>query len=838
MKRQLLSTLILPITLTTSTAFFSAPAMSQIEEIIVTARKREESLQSVPISVTAIDTDSLREKSIENPYDLTLHVPGMTVRQGSATRTAVDYFIRGQGATFGSASGVVVYYGEVPLKGVGLAGSNLQLFDLESVQVLKGPQGTLFGRSSTGGAVLFAPQKPTDEFGGYVDTKVGNLGTQEVSAALNLPLWEDKLSVRGAINIQRRDGFTESQSTGQDQDDRHRETYRLGINFKPVEWLENYTLLQHNNVDEGPTGAVLASVNDNFALFNTTPLQGAGWFGIAAPPLPFPGLENGGLCWAINPGNLAGYQSCSTQRLGLIDQLKNDLDTELARVEGGGSIRKNLTAIDGAVKGRSQQIINTTTIDIGKMSFLGDVSLKTILGVNRITRSTSIREFGATQYSHGVVINGYDLVGFPQQIAPFGNQKTSFGDDFTQEYQILGDINGKHSWILGYFNEEVESAYNPPPVFLTFNNAFQVPIGNTTFLFPSTSASVNEQTGIFGQFTVDLSDMLLDGLKFTAGYRRTESKNTQETYQLIPGPNGFTVGPLINPLKFSESAPSWTATLDYQINPDVLVYLAHRRGFKPGGINGTSAAAGIPGSRDTYDPETLDDIEVGIKADWQLGSVSGRSNVAFYNSWYEDVQRSEVVPTPSGGVITQINNTAAAEITGVEMEHQFVFNEQVQMFINYTWTDARYTKWPGFTETIDGVMLPNTKSPFIGTPEHQATIGVRYIVPMDQAYGSLSLYGEYYRQSGVWLDDESLVSFPRRTGYQESYDNVNLRIDWTNAIGSSFDASLYVRNAMDDEWIVGSNSLIDALGFQTNTWNEPRTYGLQLRYRFGADEQK
>src|SRR5690606_27691516 len=113
---------------------------------------------------------------------------------------------------------------------------------------------------------------------------------------------------------------------------------------------------------------------------------------------------------------------------------------------------------------------------------------------------------------------------------------------------------------------------------------FQVPIGNATFLFPSTSASKNEQTGIFGQFTVDLSDMLLEGLKFTAGYRRTESKNTQETYQLIAGPNGFSVGPLINPLKFSESAPSWTATLDYQINPDVLVYLAHRRGFKPGGI--------------------------------------------------------------------------------------------------------------------------------------------------------------------------------------------------------------------------------------------------------------
>lgn len=826
MKRKLLTVLLLPITVTTGTLLFTSPAMAQIEEIIVTARKREESLQSVPISVTAMNTESLREKSIENPYDLTLHVPGMTVRQGSATRTSVDYFIRGQGATFGSASGVVVYYGEVPLKGVGLAGTNLQLFDLESVQVLKGPQGTLFGRSSTGGAVLFSPTKPDDQLGGYIETKLGNLDMREVSAALNVPLWEDKLAVRGAVNILRRDGFTESQSTGQDQDNRHRETYRLGIDFKPVEWLHNYTLLQANNVEETPTGAVLAAVNDNFALFNTTPGTGVGWqsaFGLCA--------------FVLHPADPVAANACLNQRVGLISQLKNDLDTELARVEGGGSIRKNLTARVGAIKGRSQQIINTTTINAGELGFLGDVSLKNIFGVNRIRKSTALREFGASQFPHGVVFNNYDLVGFPQQPAPFGRQETDFSDDLTHEFQILGDIGGKHSWILGYFNETVESSFNPPPIFLTFNNAFQVPIGNTTFLFPSTSDTENEQTGIFGQFTVDLSDVLLQGLQFTAGYRRTESKNQQKTYQLIPGPNGFTVGPLLNPLKFSESAPSWTASLDYQINPEVMVYLAHRRGFKPGGINGTSAAAGIPGTRDVYDPETLDDIEVGIKADWQIGGVSARSNVAFYNSWYEDVQRSETIPVPGGGVITQINNTAAAEITGIEMEHQFVLSEQVQLFVNYTWTDARYTKWPGFTPTINGVQLPNMKSPFIGTPEHQATLGARYIVPMDGAYGNVSLYGEYYRQSGVWLDDSALQVFPAKTGYQDSYDNVNLRADWSNVMGTPFDASLFVRNALDDEWLVGSNSLMAAIGFQTNTWNEPRTYGLQLRYRFGSDSQ-
>jgi iron complex outermembrane recepter protein len=820
----------------------SAPGL---EEVIVTARKREESLQDVPVAVTAITSEALREKSIDNPYDLTLHVPSLVVRQGSGFRGAPDYFLRGQGSTFGSSAGVVTYFAGVPVKGVGGAGSNTQFFDLESVQVLKGPQGTLFGRSSNGGAVLFAPQKPTEDFGGFIDTKFGNLNTFETSGAVNVPFFDGKLGFRAAANVQRRDGFTESQSTGQELDERHRESYRLGVDFKPTEWFDTYTLLQTNNVNEAASSGVLEFLNPNFPLLRTdltvAPLAGftPAAFGAFFAQQFVTGADTVQvLCTglAVQTLNFAGLPGCIQARTARLAALGADMNAELARVQNGGSIRKTVTAGPNIMRGRNQQIINTTTVDAGDLSFLGDVTFKNILGVNRNRVSHVIREYGASSLPHGYIVNNYDLAGNPQRLAlKDSDQETDFDDDVNEEFQILGDINGKHNWILGYYYERTKGGFTPSPVFLTYNNAFSVPLDNYTFLFPTTTYSKRSQIGYFGQFTVDMSEFLLDGLSFTGGLRRTESNSTTSTYNVIPGIDGRTTGALVRTLKFAEHANSWTVSLDYRINPQTLAYVAHRRGFKPGGINGTSVAANVPGAQPIYDPETVDDVEVGLKADWGIGGVAARSNLAIYSQWQSDTQRSEIIPNGTGGVFTQINNVAKVRISGLELENQFVLSKQFQFFINYSYIDAKYDKWPGTTTTIFGEVLPNTDSPFVSVPEHQGTVGARYILPVPESAGELSLSGEYYQQSGMWLDDTALAVFPEKPGYQKGYDNLNLRADWTNALGTPLDVSVFARNVLDDEYLVGSNSAATGLGFVTSTYNEPRTYGLQLRYRFGAE---
>src|ERR1700693_3326494 len=151
---------------------------SQLEEVVVTARRREERLQDVPTALLAFDQTELTQKAIVTSYDLARNVPGLVVDAGTGNPGVQQFSIRGRGLNFGAAAGSVeTYFAEVPLSPpFGLPTLPAQFFDIGSLEVLKGPQGTLFGRSTTGGAVLITPQAPVDGFGGYARLQGGNHG--------------------------------------------------------------------------------------------------------------------------------------------------------------------------------------------------------------------------------------------------------------------------------------------------------------------------------------------------------------------------------------------------------------------------------------------------------------------------------------------------------------------------------------------------------------------------------------------------------------------------------------------------------------------------------------
>jgi len=802
-------------------------ASEAFSDIIVTARRREEALQNVPVSITAITPEQLREKAVNDPYDLTMSVPGLNVRVGGATRETPDYFIRGQGNTFSGNPGVLVYFNEVPLGSLNpnlqSAAANLMIFDMASVQVLKGPQGTLFGKSSTGGAVLFSPQKPKDEFGGYLDVQVGNYNLREFQGAVDIPIIEGKIAVRFAFDIARRDGFTVSQSTGQKLDQKHRETFRLGINLTPTEWLESYFMLQQFEADEASVGGVFTDFNPNFALFNTTPGVGVGYFAVA------------GLCASISaPTAVPG---CIATRTGRIADLVAELKAEQARLAAGGSKRRNLTSRRDYQNFKTQQITNTTSVNIGEVPVIGDITFKNIGSMFRVLENNVIREFGTNSKNHGVIINQYDLVGMPQAISLSDQaQKSPFHRNFTEEFQILGDIDGKHSWILGYFLAQASNNnVGMPPIFQTFNNALTVPLDSLNFIFPTTTTySKRKEMGYYGQFTADLSDVMLDGLHLTAGYRLTKDSTYQVFRNYTPSPTGLQPGTISSIQDFREKASSYTFTLDYKANNDLLVYVTTRKGFKPGGVNGTAASVGIPGIRPTFDPETLKDVEGGIKWDWLLGGVRGRINLAAYQSWYSNVQRAETIALPvslGGGVTTQTNNIAAAKIGGVELEGNFQLSRHLSAFINYAYTDARYTRYPGCTTNTIGVCTPNIQTPYVGVPKHQISLGGRYVLPVDESLGEIALSTNVYYQSRTLFDD-SVLQDPKQLGFQNSYAMVDARLDWNKIGGSPLDMAFFIRNITDHTHYVGYGNNLTSFGQSQATYNEPRTYGLQLRVQF------
>ncbi len=235
------------------------PQAAVLDEIVVTARRTEENIQDVPVAVTAFSQEGLRQRGIETGTDLQNFTPSLSV-VGNTNRNQENYTIRGIGGIgslgTGGGPGVVAYFAEVPstASGPGL------LFDLQSVQVLKGPQGTLFGRNTTGGAVLLDPVKPGFERDGYIEGTIGNFSRRGGRGAVTLPL-SDTVSLRLAGQFDQRDGFVTDINTGRDYNDRNNFSLRAGLLFQPNDRISSYTAVNYVDIDEHGPGTVLLAVN-------------------------------------------------------------------------------------------------------------------------------------------------------------------------------------------------------------------------------------------------------------------------------------------------------------------------------------------------------------------------------------------------------------------------------------------------------------------------------------------------------------------------------------------------------------------------------------------------
>jgi iron complex outermembrane recepter protein len=260
-----------------TTAQGDAPSAARgTQEIVVTARRREETLQDVPISISVLSPDDLARRNLQSVTELQSATPSLTATGPYRNTPIVS--IRGQGGfTPGGIPAVIMYVNEVPLPTSAQAGSpggalgaNGLFFDIENIQVLKGPQGTLFGRNTTGGAILIQSRRPTMDFGGHITGTVGNYGDREIDAAINVPIVSNKVALRVATNAQKRDGFTQAASTpshpnGLDLDDSNHFSVRgsLLARFGGVENLlvADYVESEHNGVSSVLVGATQVPVH-------------------------------------------------------------------------------------------------------------------------------------------------------------------------------------------------------------------------------------------------------------------------------------------------------------------------------------------------------------------------------------------------------------------------------------------------------------------------------------------------------------------------------------------------------------------------------------------------
>jgi iron complex outermembrane recepter protein len=822
--------------LTASAAHAQAPADAPVEalestgefdEIVVTARKVEEPIQTTPVTIAAFSGDDLDQLNINSATDLQYHTAGLQV--GKTTSGPEQYTLRAQGTSFGQPSGVLQYFNMVP-------GNGGPIYDLESVQILKGPQGTLFGRTSTGGAVLFQPRRPGDEWDGYVEVEGGSRDKLRVEGAVNIPVAPGVLSLRLSGYHERQDGYVIAPN-GVGYNNVDRNNFRIGALFTPTDWLENYTLVFYNRSGNITSGTLVGgdATSTGYNPGPTTLPFICGAFGGGA-------AGASGLTFDSTPGST--YQNfvagCVAQRSAILAELRQGMtDAAAAFANGtldiyrGGGTGLNIN------RQESWDLHNTTTIRIPDVGPISNISIKNIFATNlSSTFFTQDQDVDGSPLVYiDVNINSRFIPGTCSTSGPTIGQCTP-GSAPSMELQspnlLSNEVNvnftvaDRLDVLFGHFYQTSSLREAPQGASLALASFGQVYDALRNYSNAGEYTFVNDSTenGIFVQGILDMKG-LIDGLRFTGGYRWNWNDNLRVAASTPTGTRRTT--------ERSQEGYNYTLSADYQVTPNLFVYFVRSRSFKPGGTNPLSCLDAVPPCALTFGPESLRNTEVGFKWDWRAGDLRGRTNVALFSATNSDLQRR--YGRSNGATATE--NAADARIRGIEWEQNLRYrNLEISGQVSYL--DAKYTKWwaqsgSAFpcTDPINNAnndCADYTSSRFTGTPEWQAGATIRYTLPLDERVGQIvpSLTVAY--QSSVNYADIPLEVAPL---IGPAYTLFNARIEWNRIYGTSLNAAFYVRNltGLGREAWLGANAS-GALGPVTVTFIEPRTFGAQLRYTF------
>lgn len=318
-----------------------------------------------------------------------------------------------------------------------------------------------------------------------------------------------------------------------------------------------------------------------------------------------------------------------------------------------------------------------------------------------------------------------------------------------------------------------------------------------------------------------------DEREFSVYTKRANGAQCNFTLDSDGNPATPEVRPPADQCRYDDSAEfnqtTYNLSLEYQVSPDALVYVAHRKGYRSGGF-GARATTQV-GLAKTFDPEIVKDYEFGLKADWRFSNgMSARSNLALFYSDYTDIQR--LLNTPTVPVTTVAYNAKSAEISGGELELVFLPLEGLELSGFYSYTDAKYKDfiWPDGTD--------HSSDPLARAPENIYSISARYMLPLDPAVGDISIQANYWHTDKYNPFDNIDSGNPI---YKPSYGLVSARLDWKSVFQSSFDVGLFVDNLEDKKYQESVFNLYSQIGFQSDTAGSPRTWGLDVKYRFGAE---
>jgi iron complex outermembrane receptor protein len=779
----------------------AAPAIAQetgLEEIIVTARFREENLQQTPLAITAFSGENMEARNLTDVTMLDTFSPNTILQPlGAGWGATVAAFIRGVGLGDNSLSfepGVPIYIDDVyhgrP------QGAILDLLDLERVEILRGPQGTLFGRNAIGGTIRLVSRRPQGDNTGFAEVTVGDYDRLDVRGSYDITLVPDKFFARFSGSSKQRDGY--------------------------FDILDYECVNGPGSLGGGGTGTLPGSTN----LFGG----------------PIPQTDPIDLQSQLGPQDIRSEGGCVVDTLGdenvasgraafrwvPSDTFEANLTIDTTKMDQSGPSDK-YTYLDPAFffnsawtatiatpvfnlpydtrfltdspytgyhRFGSDPLFNRDVENINTMDHDGvALTLEWALSDNVQLKSiTSYRDWENTF--------GRDSDGTPLPVDHTWD--TSIHEQLSQEFQLTGVTeNGRLDWATGVFYYDAEDSnqgwnFLYPLFFLTNNHK---------------DVQTNESWAVFVHGTYEFTDVF----SITAGLRYTDDQKDVNVYR-----QDFVTGTVTipnTPVNVEAQKTSPKLGLNWQLSDTLLTYVQWATGFRGGGF-GPRPSNSYQVANGSFGVEDLDTIEGGVKTDLNDGKL--RLNGAVFYSEYTNQQQFSQQFDPTGAIWFRSVNTGKSEYMGAELEVLAVPTSQFQLeasigYIQFDRVD------PG-TSGLCTDDPPGGHCMAARTPEWTAALGATYSWDLANG-GSIRLRGDAVYQSLMAFGTDPLY------GFQPAHTLVDARLTWESA-DQGWSIALFGANLTDEVYFHGKLSLVTVLGREQGNVARPREWGLALKRSF------
>lgn len=801
----------------TSPSGFAQESKAALEEVIVTAQRRAESQQDVAISMTVLSQETLANANMTNSADLADYTPGLSINNRFGPENA-SFSLRGFTKALRTTASVGVYFAEVAAP----RGQNVQtsgdgagpgtMFDLQNIQVLKGPQGTLFGRNTTGGAILFVPQMPSEEFEGYIEYSAGDYSLSQQQAVVNIPLSET-FKMRFGLDFKERDGHLNN-VTGIGSDELGNADYkafRVSALWDVSDALRNYTLVNYADSNTYGTTSRLFDCTDASPTEN--------------PVVAFTGV------------------GCQQQ---LERQRANNQDGWFDLVS---TVSKPIALIEDL------RVINKLSWDVNE-----SITINNILAYSELYTENTSDIFG-TQFTEtqaallGMGIPGAAVPGIvdPRREFSPGISLTSPDRPVTDqqgrvaELQVQGlSFDSRLDWQAGLYYEDSlpngESG-NDAAILISCDlatiatgdpnqyNCFDATGGALGSVSQIYNRTEYRNKAVYAQATYDV----LEWFSVTAGARYT----WDETLGQIRFFRHTFVGsvrqaPIIANEHATQESEAPTGLFELQFRPwdDVMVYGKYVRGYRQGSVN-MAADVGIQ----THDKETVDTIELGAKTSFTW-PVPGRFNISVFDNDFTDMQLQGGYVSPTKGPTTAIFNAGSAEIRGAEIEAFFQLHEDLSLAISYARLMTELKEQEDNSDRVAAAGGPIAGATYSSSADVGETLpfaqdvaytaSLNYRLPVSHEIGMISI-GSTYIYTG-----EQRQSSGSSTPFDvlDAYSLVNAHITWNDMFGIPLDLNIFATNIQDKEYETYLSGTDGSLGFTSRQMGLPRMVGARLRYNF------